>query len=194
MPFCPECRDEFEDWVETCPDCHVRLVPVLPEPPSEPPEPEPCYTTEPLVTVAAFSFPLKAHVFRTLLESEGIPCFVLNENISRAYPHLTYATGGVLLKVRESDAEKAQQILRETQETLSDQADITDEEIEDAEEEEETAEKESCPRCNLVITDDMKPRNPSPFFLRPFLKKKRQCPYCGYRWKKEDTPRDKETT
>ena len=193
MPFCPQCRDEFEDWVEVCPDCQVRLVPALPEPP-EPPEPERRYTTEPLVTVAAFPFPLKAHVFRTLLESEGIPCFVLNENISRVYPHLTYATGGVVLKVRESDAEKAQQILRENQKTVSYQDDITDEEIENEEEEEEAAEKESCPRCNLVITDDMKPRDRPPFFLRPFLKNKRRCPYCGYRWKKEDAPRDEETS
>ena len=30
MPFCPNCRDEFEDWVKTCPDCHVDLIDELP--------------------------------------------------------------------------------------------------------------------------------------------------------------------
>lgn len=37
---CPECRVEFQDWVEQCPDCHVALVssdaPLAePEPPRE---------------------------------------------------------------------------------------------------------------------------------------------------------------
>jgi hypothetical protein len=26
MPFCPKCRDEFQDWVEVCPDCKSKLV------------------------------------------------------------------------------------------------------------------------------------------------------------------------
>lgn len=26
MPYCPKCRDEFQDWVKTCPDCRVPLV------------------------------------------------------------------------------------------------------------------------------------------------------------------------
>ena len=30
MPYCPQCRDEFQDWVETCPDCKVPLVNTLP--------------------------------------------------------------------------------------------------------------------------------------------------------------------
>jgi hypothetical protein len=29
MPYCPNCRDEFQDWVKTCPDCRVALVPEL---------------------------------------------------------------------------------------------------------------------------------------------------------------------
>lgn len=174
MPFCPECRDEFEDWVEECPDCHVRLVATLPEPL---PEPEPRYIDEPLVTVASFAFPLQAHVFRTKLESEGIASFVLNENISRAYSHYLYATGGVLLQVRESDAATAREILGDTPELISDQDDITEEEVEA-----EEAKNECCPKCNLVIPDDMGSRNRTAFFLRPFRKKKRKCPYCGFEW------------
>ena len=40
MPFCPNCRDEFEDWVKLCPDCHIALVnelPPLPKTPFPPP-------------------------------------------------------------------------------------------------------------------------------------------------------------
>ena len=26
MPFCPQCRGEYMDWVRECPDCKVPLV------------------------------------------------------------------------------------------------------------------------------------------------------------------------
>ncbi len=26
MPFCPNCRDEFQDWVKVCSDCNSTLV------------------------------------------------------------------------------------------------------------------------------------------------------------------------
>jgi len=35
MSYCPECRDQFEDWVKKCPDCHTALVGKLPEPKTE---------------------------------------------------------------------------------------------------------------------------------------------------------------
>ena len=37
MPYCPKCRDEFEDWVEECPDCKEKLVDELPPLPEEEP-------------------------------------------------------------------------------------------------------------------------------------------------------------
>ncbi|MDD5703251.1 MAG: hypothetical protein PHU23_14535 [Dehalococcoidales bacterium] len=30
MPYCPKCRDEFQDWVKVCPGCQVALVDELP--------------------------------------------------------------------------------------------------------------------------------------------------------------------
>ena len=35
MPYCPQCRDEFQDWVKDCPDCNVALVKTLPSPPTK---------------------------------------------------------------------------------------------------------------------------------------------------------------
>jgi hypothetical protein len=48
MPFCPNCRDEFEDWVKTCPDCGVSLVnelTPLPKTPFPPPYLKETYDT-----------------------------------------------------------------------------------------------------------------------------------------------------
>ena len=65
MPFCPKCRGEFQDWVEVCIDCGVPLVDTLPEPvPEPPPKREEAVISEPLVTVAAFNYPLQAHLSR----------------------------------------------------------------------------------------------------------------------------------
>ncbi|MFC2014915.1 hypothetical protein ACFLUP_02865 [Chloroflexota bacterium] len=47
MPFCPMCRDEFEDRIEVCPDCNIALaekLPALSEPDKK--------TDEPLVQIA----------------------------------------------------------------------------------------------------------------------------------------------
>ena len=46
MPYCPECRDEFQEWVKVCPDCKVTLVKELPA------LPEREESNEPLVHVA----------------------------------------------------------------------------------------------------------------------------------------------
>jgi hypothetical protein len=44
--FCPKCRDEFQDWVKTCPDCKVDLVAELP--PASRPEVNPFRPQPPL--------------------------------------------------------------------------------------------------------------------------------------------------
>ncbi len=64
-----------------------------------------------LVTIASFSNPTAAHLLRTLLESEGIPATILNEQIANTFLPLTVGEGGVHLQVREEDAEAASQII-----------------------------------------------------------------------------------
>ena len=66
-----------------------------------------------LVTVAKYFSPTEAHVYRTKLESEGIPAFVFDENLATFYPFASSLTGGAKLKVRAEDLERAQEILAE---------------------------------------------------------------------------------
>ena len=64
-----------------------------------------------LVTVAKFFSPTEAHIYRSQLESEGIPAFVFNENLSTYFPFASSLTGGAQLKVRAQDLEQAKEIL-----------------------------------------------------------------------------------
>jgi hypothetical protein len=66
MPFCPECHDEFQEWVKECPDCSYELVEQLPETHLK---------SLPLkqITVADYQFSTLAYLAQTKLKSEGIP-------------------------------------------------------------------------------------------------------------------------
>ncbi len=64
-----------------------------------------------LVTVAKFFSPTEAHINRSRLESEGIPAFVFNENLTTLFPFASSLTGGAQLKVRAQDLEQAKEIL-----------------------------------------------------------------------------------
>ncbi len=64
-----------------------------------------------LITVATFAHTLDAHLAKTRLESEGIDCVLTNEHIASMNWVWPLAIGGVGLQVRESDAERAAEIL-----------------------------------------------------------------------------------
>ena len=68
---------------------------------------------ENLVIVATFTYPTELAVIRGRLESEGIECFLKDEYTVQAYNFYSNAIGGIKLQVRESDAERAIQILKE---------------------------------------------------------------------------------
>lgn len=73
-----------------------------------------------IVTAETFTDPYKANLIRSFLESEGIPCFLSDENINRIQPLFSTAVGGIRLQVRESDLEQAIQLIAGF-ETASDQ-------------------------------------------------------------------------
>ncbi len=64
-----------------------------------------------LVTVATFNNLLKAHLARSKLLSEGIDCFLADENVVRMDWFLSFCVGLIKLQVREADAGGARDAL-----------------------------------------------------------------------------------
>lgn len=172
MPFCPKCRDEFQDWVSVCPDCRVKLVYNLK------PLPKPVkknkLASEKIVTIARFSHPEEADIVSARLESEGISSFVADAHTVTANWSLSNAIGGVRLQVRESEAAEAKRILSLAEPNIQAAA----------------SSEERCPKCNSANTQYER------FYLRPFfvlwllagftlpfLKRKWSCKTCGHQWK-----------
>jgi tetratricopeptide (TPR) repeat protein len=63
-----------------------------------------------IVTVATFIHPVEANIAKTILDTEGIWSLIADENINRLYPLFQ---GGLRLQVRETDAERALELLNE---------------------------------------------------------------------------------
>jgi hypothetical protein len=61
-------------------------------------------------TVATFTTPEDAHLFRTFLESNGIEGFLLDEHFAQLFWHYSNAIGGVRLVVEDEDLESASTI------------------------------------------------------------------------------------
>ncbi|MBI4334750.1 MAG: DUF2007 domain-containing protein [Chloroflexi bacterium] len=180
MPFCPKCRYEFEDWAKACSDCGLDLVDEL-----QPRRGRVASHDNPrldnLVTIASFSHPEEAHVVSARLESEGIWSFVADEYTVTANWLYSNAIGGVKVKVRESDAASAAQVLFVKQEFP--QASPGDSDV--------------CPKCNSAAihyeTFHLRPvficwllallvlGNGA--FVIPILKRRWRCNSCGHEWR-----------
>jgi hypothetical protein len=76
MPYCPKCREEFQDWVMKCLDCGVPLVDILPDIPVSEPEPPPKSKEEPIKEplgyVATAPNESLATMWAGILEDEGV--------------------------------------------------------------------------------------------------------------------------
>lgn len=69
---------------------------------------------EKIIVLTTFTYPTEAYALMARLEEEGVECFLGDENIVTVNPFLSNAVGGVKLKIKESDAEKALLILEQT--------------------------------------------------------------------------------
>jgi hypothetical protein len=66
-----------------------------------------------LVTIQTYTYPQDMAIVRSLLESEGIETFVLDEVISQVNPFYANAVGGIKLQVESRDVQKAMEVLQE---------------------------------------------------------------------------------
>lgn len=138
-----------------------------------------------LVTVAIFDNAIEAHFAKTRLENEDIECFIEDEFVPVMEWWYWHAVGGVKLKVRESAAQRAKEILNEK---------ITTSEAEAEPDAAKTGEELHCPKCNSTSVYYIKTNRRagliSAFFGLPipFPKRKWQCKSCKYEWKNPSNP------
>lgn len=76
--YCPKCKSEFQDWVKTCPDCDVALVPELP--------PEPSHEALEVRHVLEVSDPDLLPVALSALRAAGIPFWTPGEATMDLWP------------------------------------------------------------------------------------------------------------
>jgi hypothetical protein len=104
MLYCPQCRDEFQDWAKVCPDCKVALVEQLPV------QPKNEEIDEPLVYVATAPNEWVASMWAGILEEHGIRCVLKGANLRAAMYYFTYNMT-CQIHVSASQAERAKEIL-----------------------------------------------------------------------------------
>jgi len=66
-----------------------------------------------LIQVYSFDNPIGANMLKSKLESEGIECFLPDEEIVSANMFLSTAVGSIKVMVKESDFEKAQKVIND---------------------------------------------------------------------------------
>ncbi len=66
-----------------------------------------------LVVIKTVFTTVEAHLIKSKLESEGIPCALFDENMVGLHPFYDVSTGGIKIKVHEKNQQKAVEILNE---------------------------------------------------------------------------------
>ena len=122
-----------------------------------------------MVTVASFPEAIEAHIYRSRLEAEGIPCVTADENIVSNQPWHTIAYGGVKLRVRQTDEDRAREIIQEIRGRLN--ADDT----------------ELCPACHsnkikVKRNVNILKQVVSVLFMGTPVSRKAVCVNCGHTW------------
>ena len=112
MPYCPKCRDEFQDWVEACPDCRVPLVDELPLPPdlTRPPLPETEKCSGPLAHLATAPNEAVAGMWQGILAEHQIRSMIKSADLKAAMYALPFNLQCEIF-VLASDLDNAREIL-----------------------------------------------------------------------------------
>ena len=115
MPFCPNCRSEYETDMDRCSDCGSLLVENMPP---ENPDADPHAS---LTEVFRTAGDQEALVVKGLLESEGIECSLSSDIPHSVVPVNIDGLGTVRISVSESDAERAREIISDRTEQSGEQ-------------------------------------------------------------------------
>ncbi len=70
-----------------------------------------------LITVKTFDNTIDAHILMARLENEGVPCFLVDDNLVSINPMYAHVVGGIKLKIHEADQDKAIAVLRDIEQT-----------------------------------------------------------------------------
>ncbi len=105
MPYCTECRGEYEPGVDRCPDCDLPLVETL--------SPENADIDPDASLVEIYSAPgdTEALVIKGLLESEGIMCSLSSDVPHSVLPVEIDGLGAVRISVANDEAERAAELI-----------------------------------------------------------------------------------
>ena len=142
-----------------------------------------------LITIANFSHPTEADPVVAWLESEGIECFVTNEHTITMNWLYSNAIGGVGVRVKAADVERANEILQavSTPDTVGDESTPTDSEMD---QESDATSEICCPKCGSenVYYEKFSRRLVFASWVilsvpLPFLKKKWKCRECEHLFK-----------
>lgn len=102
MPFCPQCRYEYIEGIQECPDCRIGLVAELPAGPAAPPLEGAVH----LVTIYSTYDPFEADLVQGRLRGAGFDCWLKTTGILRLYP--------IHVQVMEFQEAQARQMLEES--------------------------------------------------------------------------------
>lgn len=136
-----------------------------------------------LVTLRTFDTAMDANLLKSRLESEGIMCFLFDENTLTMQPLLGMAMGGIKLKVAKSELERALHIVEQLDSEPWRKEDNT---------------ILTCPRCDSAdlysgfrtfegITGAMNFLLAILFFVWPFHSTRYRCKQCGKEFKDNST-------
>jgi hypothetical protein len=85
--YCPNCRAEFREEIDTCPDCELALVPELPEVPDA--------GKDDLVVVMETADVSAIPVIKSVLASAGVPFLVQGDEALGVLPVGAVGLGGI---------------------------------------------------------------------------------------------------
>ena len=109
MPFCPKCRVEYVDGVESCDDCGVALVAALPQ------ALEGSGREKDLVEVWRTQGEVEAQLIASLLESEGVKSMFSGESLRLTHGLTVDGLALVKILVRSEDTKLACDVIAATE-------------------------------------------------------------------------------